>query len=75
MTDAQIRKKLEQIAELCNELDDEAKRRWGAEGNLFFEADGSFHMMTGDCVGNSAERQAYIKFSSNGYCRLGAGAW
>jgi hypothetical protein len=40
MTDAEVKRKLNQIAKLANELDAEAKRRYGREGFLFFEAGG-----------------------------------
>jgi hypothetical protein len=77
MTDKQIQTKLNQIVKLCNELDTEAKRRYGAEAMLFFEADGDFHIMDGDedPANNKADRQAHIRFSAKGYCSMGAGAW
>ena len=75
MTPTRIKQKLERLVELCNELDDEAKRRWGSEGNLFYESEGSFHMMDGDCNGGGVSRQSHVKFSSKTWCKLGAGAW
>jgi hypothetical protein len=75
MTPKQIKQKLERLVEICNELDEEAKRRWGPDGNLFFESDGTFHMMSGDCNGFSRQRQSYVAFSSQTHCQLGAGAW
>lgn len=75
MTDAVLQRKLNQLVKLCNELDDEAKGRYGESGMLFFEADGSFHIMDGDEKEGVGGRQAHIRFSSDGYCRLGSGAW
>lgn len=78
MTDNMIQAKLDQLTDLCNELDDEAKRRYGKSGHLFFESDGAFHLMSGDADPDrctARKRQSYIKFSSNGYCCLGGGAW
>jgi hypothetical protein len=75
MDDKTLQRKLSQLVKIANELDDEAKRRYGPKGNLFFESEGDFHIMTGDSTGTASERQKYIKFSSHGSCRLGAGAW
>ena len=75
MTDAQIQKKLDQLCKIANELADEARARYGADGNLFFESDGTFHLMAEDTGGGISERMDGIRFSSAGYCRLGAGAW
>ena len=75
MDDKTLQRKLNQLAKLCDELDAEAKRRYGIDGNLFFEAEGAFHIMDGDAEeGRNAERrQDHIRFSSR-YCQLGAGA-
>ena len=78
LTDRQVQNKLNQLARLASELDTEARRRWGTEhpeAALFFEADGSFYMMAGDCGGPVTERQKFIRFTSATYCRMGAGAW
>ncbi len=76
MTDDQVQKKLDQLMRLANALDREAKKRHGTSGMLFFEADGSFHLMAGDSGGGTCdERQRFIRFSSSGYCTMGAGAW
>jgi hypothetical protein len=75
MSDKEIQTKLNQLVKLANALDDEAKRRYGSTGTLFFEADGGFHLMSGDSDGGVAERQKFIEFSSDGYCRMGGGAW
>jgi hypothetical protein len=75
MTDEQLQKKLNQLARLANELDDEAKRRHGSQGYLFFEADGSFHIMSGDSDGGASARQAFITLTSDIYCKMGAGCW
>ena len=76
MTDEKIQRKLNQLSALANELDAEAKRRWGREAHLFFEADGAFHMMDSEAGGESVtERQSHSKFQSQRYCRLGVGCW
>ena len=83
LTDKQIQRKLNQLVKIANELVEEAKRRYG-QGNehgkagLFYEADGSFHLMSGDAEvddGTDSGRQSYVQFSSKGYCEMGAGAW
>ncbi len=75
-TDILVQRKLDQLAKLANELDAEAKRRYGANGNLFFESGGAFHLMAGDESEGTAEyRQSFIRFSSKNHCSLGAGAW
>ena len=78
MTDSQLQQKLNQLVKLCNELQDEAESRYGDQGSLFFEAGGTFHIMDGDEHEDHAgieARQNHIRHSSDGYCRLGAGAW
>jgi hypothetical protein len=77
MNDQTLQRKLNQLAKLANEIDDEAKRRYGAIGFLFFEADGTFYIMDGDArdCESVAERQKHICMHSAGYCRMGAGAW
>ena len=75
MTDEQIQKKLNQLTRIANELGREAKRRYGREGTLFFEADGGFHIMDGDEDHGLSARQKHIRFSSDGHCTMGAGAW
>jgi hypothetical protein len=75
MSDKELRAKLNQIVKLCNELDAEAKVRYGESGNLFFESGGNFHIMRGDCIGSSLDRQEFVMFTADKHCRLGAGAW
>ncbi len=43
MTDEQVQRKLNQLVKIANELDAEAKARYGDPGNLFFEAEGTFY--------------------------------
>ena len=74
MNDAQIQRKLNSLVQICNELDDEAKRRYGKSGNFFFESDGDFHLMDGDDMEN-IHRHEHVRFSSKTDCKLGAGAW
>jgi hypothetical protein len=75
MDEKTIQRKLNQLCKICNELHEEAQRRYGCEGNLFFESDGSFFLMDGDEDACSSIRQEHIKFSSDIHCQLGAGAW
>lgn len=78
MNDKTLQRKLNQLAKLCNELDEEAKLRYGPAGFLFFESEGDFHLMDGDenpDIGSALNRQWHIRFSSTICCQLGAGAW
>lgn len=75
MKKGEIIAKLEQLRVIANELDAEAKRRYGPDGFLFFESEGGFHLMDGDSDKSNAHRQKHVKFSSVGHCRMGAGAW
>lgn len=80
MSDKQLQNKLNQLSKLANELCDEAKARYGDSGGLFFESGGQFHLMSADAntdaeYADVGARQAHIQFSSNGYCRMGSGAW
>lgn len=75
MKDETLQRKLNSLVRIANELDDEAKRRYGKEGNLFFEGDGTFHIMAGDVDDSGVKRQEFIRASSHGYCRMGSGAW
>ena len=74
MTKQKLQQKMEQFLELGNELNAEAKRRYGSDGFLFHEADGSVYIMDGDSNINVEERQKHIKLSAHG-ARWGAGAW
>lgn len=75
MTDKQVQADLNKLVRLCNKLVEEAHRRHGPSGNLFYEAEGSFYLMRGDVNGSNMEHQQFIELASEGYCRLGAGAW
>ena len=77
MDDKTIQRKLNKLRKISNELVEEASRRYGPSGMLFFEAEGQFHLMDGDAEWNQtgADRQKHVKFSSNGQCRMGSGAW
>jgi hypothetical protein len=75
MNDQTIQRKLNQLRKIANELGEEAVRRYGPEGNLFFEAEGFFHLMDGDEEGRCADRQAHVRFTSEGVCSMGSGAW
>ena len=75
MTDETVQRKLNQLRKIANELVAEAHARYGDEGMLFYECEGSFHLMDGDENSGVLERQEHIQFSSTGVCRLGCGAW
>jgi hypothetical protein len=75
MDDKTIQKKLNQLVKIVNELADEAKRRYGEEAVIFFEAEGTFHMMENDHCGVIRDRQEGVRFSSEGYARADCGAW
>ncbi len=75
MDDKTLQKKLEQLAKLAQELHEEAKRRYGPDGQLFYESAGGFHIMTGDDNALSRERQNHVRFSSRTYCAMGCGSW
>lgn len=78
MDDATLQRKLNQFVKLGNELDAEAKRRFGPDGWLFAEADGTTFIMSGDANPDretSADRQAFIEFSATIGHRIGTGAW
>jgi hypothetical protein len=74
VTDAELQRKLEKLVALANELDAEAKARYGPEGFLFYEAGGNFHIMDGDSAAFN-RRQRHIRASSHALCHMGAGAW
>jgi len=77
MTDKELQRKLNKLAKLADELDEEARVRWDA-GFLFYEAEGTFYIMSGDAHTDTAslsDRQAYVEFKSNVFCRMGSGAW
>jgi hypothetical protein len=67
--------KLAEFIRLGNELDAEAKRRYGKNGFLFHEADGGVYLMDGDSNDSTADRQKHIKVTSTSTARWGAGAW
>lgn len=81
LTAKEAQKALNDLTVLANALDDYAKREYGSEGMLFFEAEGGFHIMDGDELGTSfsnpgaSRRQEHIRLSARGICRMGAGAW
>lgn len=75
MDDKTLQRKLNNLAKLANELADEAQRRYGKTGTLFYEAEGAFHIMADDVDASSTERQKFVRASSRGHCRMGSGAW
>jgi hypothetical protein len=75
MNDATIQRKLNQLVKIANELHTEAVRRYGDEASVFYEAEGTFHMMAHDRDGVGYNRQDGVRFSSEGYCLADCGAW
>lgn len=75
MDDKTLQRKLNQLAKLAQELNEEAKRRYGDDGQLFYESEGTFHIMAGDEDAGAATRQEYIRFSSAPFCAMGTGSW
>lgn len=76
MDDKTLQKKLNQLARLAEELRKEATLRYGPEGSLFYESEGTFHIMDGDVDdGHAAERKEHVRFSSETFCCMGCGAW
>ena len=72
---AKTKAKLAEFIRIGNELDAEAKRRYGKDAFLFHEADGGVYIMDGDSNISTEERLKHIKVSSDDNARWGAGAW
>ena len=72
MNDKTLRRKLKEFVDLGNELDAEAKRRYGREGLLFHEADGQACIM--GCLPEEGNKNKHIRFSESGV-NWGAGAF
>lgn len=79
LTNDQIMRKLNTLVRIANELEAEAKARYGPSGNLFYESEGDFFLMDGDDESqrnvSAAVRQSHIRFQSTKKCSLGCGAW
>lgn len=74
MDDRTAQRKLDQLVKISNELVEEAKERYGNDAQLFFEAGGTFYIMTHD-DGAVRNRQDAVVMHSNGYCQLSCGIW
>lgn len=74
MDDKTMQRKLDQLVKISNELVEEARRRYGKDAQLFFEAGGDFHIMTHD-DGAVRNRQNAVVMTSKGHCRLDCGIW
>ena len=74
LTDTQIQNKLNQLTEIANELEKEARRRWAdPEAGMFY--DGSyFNMMSGGAWAGR-DWAKHVKFRSEKLCRMDCGAW
>ena len=75
MTDKELNRKMDEFVKLGNHLHAEARRRYGAQGSLFHEAEGGVYLMDGDSDGNAGERQAHIRDRAGINARWGTGAW
>jgi len=75
MTKQQMQRKLNQLKKIANELNAAAKERYGKDASLFYESEGFFFILAGDCDGSASERQKFIRASSQGNCWMGCGAW
>ena len=77
MEDTQLQRKLDQMLKLGNEIDQEAKRRYGEEGLLFHEADGSLLVMKRlkSDFGDQFDNNEQIMFSAKGVVEWGCGAF
>lgn len=73
MDDKAVQQKLDQLVEIANELAEEASRRYGIEGQLFFEAEGDFHFMKHDDGGKDRQKGCVLR--SRTHCRMNCGAW
>lgn len=74
MDDKTLQKKLDQLARLAQQIQEEAESRY-PQGMLFYEAEGSFLVMAGDADGGATERQDFIRFASRPFCNMNCGAW
>lgn len=78
MTDSEIKRKMEQICKLSQDLDEEAKRRYGKEAQLFLETNSlhfSTHIPDGVRGTTMLDRQAGILFTARAKCCIESGAW
>lgn len=75
MDDKTVQRKLDQLARIANELQEEAERRYGTKAMLFYESDSGFHFMSGDKPdGACEERTSFVELSSRS-CRMECGSW
>jgi hypothetical protein len=65
MRDSTVQRKLDEVAKLTCQLTQEAHVRYGSNGFLFFETDGSCHLMDGDLDLSFTQRQGNIVMSSS----------
>jgi hypothetical protein len=74
MTDKEIISKMKRICELSQELESEAKLRYGAEGQLFLETNALHLAEEIPNDGHTRDRQSGIIFTAFD-CRIESGAW
>jgi hypothetical protein len=73
MDDKTLQRKLNQMVKLGNELDAEAKRRYGPDALLFHEGDGGLLIM--EKLTKNGSQNDNVRFSAIGFVRWGAGAF
>jgi hypothetical protein len=73
VTDKELQKKLNQMLKLGNELDEEAKRRYGENALLFHEADGGLLIM--DELPESGNKSDHVLARASGVVQWGSGAF
>ncbi|WP_211831007.1 hypothetical protein [Kistimonas asteriae] len=75
MSDSEVQRKLNQLAKIANELAEEAERRYGEEGELYYEAEGRFNFMKHNRVDCRCRRQDGVVMVSEVHARMECGAW
>lgn len=68
LQDKDIQRKLNQLTKITNELAEEARRRHGSSGGIYYEAHGIFYFMSGDDMDN-------VEFSSDNIAKMDCGGW
>ena len=72
MDDKTVQRKLNQLAKITHELGEEATRRYGSKGLMFYEAEGSFLFLSHY---NDSARSEGIVMQSNVFCSMDCGGF
>ena len=71
MLNAQLKRKLDALTMLANEIDDEAKQRHGDDGGLIFSATGKFAIVSRNTTLTSCDPdQPFVYMISRGVCNM-----